>query len=244
MVMSGDRSAGLPERWRLGPSEVVAVVGAGGKSSLLEALARAYEAEGAHVVLTTTTKVRPPGPGGRPLVVAETIEGLVEALAAAAGGGPFSPLVGRRVSSQGKLQGLPSEWIPVLRDLPGVTAVLVEADGSLGRPLKAPAAWEPVLPSGVSLVAGVAGLEAQGVPLDDEHVHRPELLAALLGREVGAILPPASLLDALERGYAEAVPAGACFLAYLNKADLAPPAAPPAPPPAAGPNKRAAAPRR
>ncbi|MCL5941979.1 MAG: selenium cofactor biosynthesis protein YqeC [Actinobacteria bacterium] len=227
--------AGLPDLWRLGPAEVVAAVGAGGKSSLLEVLARHYEREGARVLVTTTTKVRPPASGGRPLVLGESFAELAAILGRE--GGPLrgdepgaprtggsSPLVGRRCHG-GKVEGLPSDWIRGLRDLPGVAAVLVEADGSAGRPLKAPAAWEPVVPDCAGLVVGTAGLDAQGAFLDEGAVHRPELLAGLLGLPLGSRLPPAAPLLALERGYAAAISPPARFLAFLNKADVAPPPA-------------------
>ncbi len=226
----------LPQRlthlWRLGPSEVVVLVGAGGKTSLMEALARDYEDEGARVLLTTTTKVLPPKPGGRPLVTAPHLEALLRALraegvggvGAGVGGGYSSPVVGRGLTPDGKVEGVLPEWVPALRDLPGVAAVLVEADGAAGLPLKAPAAWEPVVPPCASLVVAVAGLDAQGAALDAKHVHRPELLADLLDLELGDAIPPAALLRACVVGYEDRTPMQAGFLVFLNKADARPPA--------------------
>lgn len=216
----------LTDLWRLGPSEVVALVGAGGKTSLMEALARDFEAEGALVLLATTTKIRPPGPGGRRLVIAPRLEELLEALGDVVGPGDppagRSPVVGRGLTADGKVEGVPPEWVPALRDLPGVAAVLVEADGSAGRPLKAPAPYEPVVPSCASLVVAVAGLDAQGARLDEGHVHRPELLARSLGLPVGAPVPPADLLRASVEGYERRAPSHAGFLVFLNKADVFP----------------------
>lgn len=222
----------LTDLWRLGPSEVVVLVGAGGKTSLMEALARDYEAEGARVLLTTTTKILPPTPGGRPLVTAPNVEALLRALrgvgaggsGAAVGGDSSGPVVGRGLTPEGKVEGVPPDWVPSLRDLPGVAAVLVEADGAVGRPLKAPAAWEPVIPACASLVVAVAGLDAQGVALDDVHVHRPELLAGLLDLELGDAIPPAALLRACVAGYEDSGPRHAGFLVFLNKADVRLPA--------------------
>jgi len=239
------RTERLTDLWRLGPAEVIALVGAGGKSSLMEAVARDYEAEGAVVLLTTTTKILPPVAGSRPLITAPHLEALLRALreagvgaagpvgtgVAGAGARPVpggavggSPVVGRGLTAEGKVEGLPTEWLPVLRDIPGVAAVLVEADGSIGRPLKAPAAWEPVVPPCASLVVAVAGLDSQGVRLDAEHVHRPELLAELLGLPPGAVIPPPALLAACVAGYANRTPSHAGFLVFFNKADLHPPA--------------------
>ena len=130
----------------------------------------------------------------------------------ACAGGPLvglSPVVGTRVLDNGKLDGVPPEWVPTLRDLPWVGAVLVEADGAARLPLKAPAAWEPVIPACTSLTIVVAGLDAQDAPLDADHVHRPELLAALLGLEIGRPVPSGRLCEALLAGYGPRCPPAA-----------------------------------
>jgi len=134
-----------------------------------------------------------------------------------------SPVVGAGLDDQGKVVGVDPEWVRVLRDVPGVEAVLVEADGAAGRSLKAPAEWEPVVPPCASLVVFVAGLDAQGASLDEVHAHRPAVLAALLGLAEGDRIPPPALLRTAVRGYRPHVPAGARLLVYLNKADRWPP---------------------
>jgi probable selenium-dependent hydroxylase accessory protein YqeC len=218
----GECGSHLPDLWRLGPAEVISVVGGGGKSTLLELLARQYEAEGRRVILTTTTRMWPPGQeaGARPLVTAPDLPTLLERLCEAP---ERSPVVGRSVLADGKLEDVPPDWVPALRDLGWVEAVVVEADGSAGRPLKAPAAWEPVVPACSTLLVVMAGLDCQGVPLDGRHMHRPELLAALLGVSVGAALPDDAPLRASLLGYARAVPRHARLLVLLNKADAYPP---------------------
>ena len=212
----------LTDLWRLGPSEVVCAVGGGGKTSLLERLAREHEDEGSLVVLTTTTHVWPPAVGGRPLVIVDSPDGI-ECLRELPGG--MSPVVGRGLDEAGKLVGVPPEWVRLLRDLPWAAAVLVEADGSKGLPLKAPAEWEPVLPECASLVVGLAGLDAQGTPLDDAHVHRADRLATLLGLPPGAQVPPARLLDAVLAAYGPSLPGQAGLFVVFNKADLVSPEA-------------------
>jgi len=51
--------------------------------------------------------------------------------------------------------------------------VLVEADGAAGRPLKAWAAWEPVIPGQTCLLVVMAGASGLGRPLTPAWVHRP-----------------------------------------------------------------------
>jgi molybdenum cofactor cytidylyltransferase len=207
----------LSELWSLGPAEVLCAVGGGGKTALIERLAREYEAVGQRVILTTTTRVLPPGPGGRPLLTTPDLSELLRRLARPP---RLSPLVGAGLGDDGKLLPIPPDWAAALRDLAWVGAVLVEADGAARRPLKAPAPWEPVLPASASLVVAVAGLEAQGAALDAHSVHRPEILSDLLGLPLGEALAPQAVLEALLRGYPRSsLPAGARLLAYLNKTD-------------------------
>lgn len=198
------------------------MVGAGGKSSLIEALARDYEAEGLRVVLATTTKVR--RPVERPFIQADSFERLARGVSQATAGPGLSPVVGRGLTWDGKVRGVPPEWVCGLRGLPGVAAVLVESDGSIGRPLKAPAEWEPVVPYCSSLVVSVVGLDAQGVPLDARHVHRPDVLAKLLGAAPGDPIAPQDLLRAAIGGYEPGAPAQAGFIVFLNKVDTYEPA--------------------
>ena len=80
-------------------------------------------------------------------------------------------------SPTGKLVdcGLPYETLADLADF-----VLVEADGSRRRPLKAHALHEPVIPPCTRQVICVVGLSGLHRPVS-EVVHRPELFCPLVG---------------------------------------------------------------
>ena len=146
---------------------VTSVIGSGGKTSLLAALAR--ELSGT-VVLTTTTHILPFA--GVPLLVAPTEDDVRTALA-----GSRVVCAGSRDEKNGKLV-TPSLGIDALAAL--ADYVLVEADGARRLPLKAHAPWEPVIPacSGRTvLVLGASGLDH---PVS-EKVHRSELFCQLAG---------------------------------------------------------------
>lgn len=104
-----------------------------------------------------------------------------------------------------------------LRSLP----MLIEADGSRRRPLKAPAAHEPVIPSWARQVAVVAGLSALGKPLNAERVHRPEIFSALSDTPLDAPVTPEGLTRLLlhPQGGLKGIPQGARRLVLLNQAD-------------------------
>jgi len=101
--------------------------------------------------------------------------------------------------------------------------LLIEADGSRKRPLKAPADHEPVIPDWVDAVVVVAGLTGLGKPLTEEFVHRPELFALLSGLNVGETISPENLVRVLTHpgGGLKNIPPQARRIALLNQADTA-----------------------
>lgn len=161
----------------IGRGDVVAAVGAGGKTTLLYALAAQARARGWRVLLTTTTHMGTPSASKGPLLIeadGTTDREVGDALATEG----LVTILGRRVRED-KLQGLAPERVDALARLADLT--LVEADGARGRSLKAPAAHEPVLPASTTLVVVLAALDVLGTPLSGELVHRPEIVARLAG---------------------------------------------------------------
>ena len=142
---------------------VTAVMGSGGKTTLLRTLGEALAAEGRRVLLCATTKLYPFE--GLPNLLDSTEEALAEAL-------ERHRLVcaGTPVPGTGKLTapGIPMARLAILADY-----VLAEADGSAGRPLKAHAAHEPVIPPEANQIVILVGASGFGWPVQ-EAVHRPE----------------------------------------------------------------------
>lgn len=145
---------------------VTAIIGSGGKTTLLRTLSGELLGR---VLLCTSTHFQ--GYADLPTVLDPTEADLRKALAAH----PIVCAAGR--SPTGKLVdcGLPYETLADLADF-----VLVEADGSRRRPLKAHARHEPVIPPCSRQVICVVGLSGLHRPVS-EVVHRPELFCPLVG---------------------------------------------------------------
>ena len=145
---------------------VTAIIGSGGKTTLLRTLSGELPGR---VLLCTSTHFQ--GYADLPTVLDPTAADLRKALAAH----PIVCAAGR--SPTGKLVdcGLPYETLADLADF-----VLVEADGSRRRPLKAHALHEPVIPPCTRQVICVVGLSGLHRPVS-EVVHRPELFCPLVG---------------------------------------------------------------
>jgi probable selenium-dependent hydroxylase accessory protein YqeC len=150
----------------------IAFVGAGGKTTLMFALAEELCQRRKHVIVTTSTHIREP-------------EGFF--LTDSDGAGVESvwekgkiAVLGTR-AGEGKISAPAQNFFEVMAKRADV--VLVEADGSRGLPIKVPAVYEPVLSAKENLVVGVAGIDAWGQPLE-KCCHRAELAAAVLGKNL------------------------------------------------------------
>ncbi|MEJ5201046.1 MAG: selenium cofactor biosynthesis protein YqeC [Anaerolineales bacterium] len=99
--------------------------------------------------------------------------------------------------------------------------LLIEADGSRMRPLKAPADHEPPIPEWVNTSLVVAGLSGVGRPLSEKTVHRPEVFSDLSGVSIGKPITIDGILKVLcdARGGLKNIPPQAKRVALLNQAD-------------------------
>lgn len=99
--------------------------------------------------------------------------------------------------------------------------LLIEADGSRQRPLKAPADHEPVIPGFVDMVIVVAGMAGIGKTLTSEWVHRPERFSEITGTAINSLVTPTSVVKELSHplGGLKNIPPGARRIVLLNQAD-------------------------
>jgi molybdenum cofactor cytidylyltransferase len=158
----------LTELLGLGESELVALVGGGGKSTLLFALGNELAAMGKRVILTTTTKM-----GRDQADSAATVCWSADVDCAEAALDQQSPVMLVTEGDDHKVTGPPPTAVDRLYEESTADYVIVEADGSRGKPLKAPAAHEPVIPSTATMVVILMGIDAVGQPLGAA-VHRVE----------------------------------------------------------------------
>ncbi len=224
---------------------LVCFVGAGGKTGLMLQLAAECASRNQRVLVTTSTRMlarelqtcgqvvmereegkllgklddacpdwvrgartgRVPGMGGQ-----STVPGSAGGRMLAAGAG---------LTDDGKVVGLSGETLNVVYRSGLFDSILVEADGARGKPLKAPAPHEPVLPSGTTCVVAVVGADALGSPLTEQYVHRWRLAAEMAGQDPGSVITESTILKIVScyRDLARQAAPDSRFIPAVNKAD-------------------------
>lgn len=205
----------------LASARVIAICGAGGKSSLMFALAETFAAAGEDVLISTTTKLSIKQVHGRwPSSSALDVD-VVRALERHIRG----PLIAYHHADPllGKAVGYSGETIDRIVKSSRFTRILIEADGAAGRPLKAPATHEPVFPRTVDAVVMVAGANGLGRPLTDETVFRSVLWSQRTGIAIGEAVAPDSLAEMVvnSEGLARGAPESARRVLFINQCDNA-----------------------
>jgi probable selenium-dependent hydroxylase accessory protein YqeC len=161
-----------------------AFIGGGGKTTSISAREREFTAKGETVVVTTTTKTHPPEDLSLLAGSAADVREILKTHKSCCAGAVVVP--------NHKMRGLPEAELALLSSC--ADRVLVEADGSRGRPLKVPREYEPVIPACADAVVMVMGLDGIGAPVA-ESVHCPELACEFLGVSPGHLVTPRDAAD-------------------------------------------------
>jgi probable selenium-dependent hydroxylase accessory protein YqeC len=194
--------------------DVAAFVGAGGKSGAIIAVSGGLTEEGMKVLVAPTTKMLSSEADSiGPLVTSEDAGELHAKTERALSEAP-AVVVGSGMLSKNRVGGVDPEWIGDLAGLADV--VLVEADGSRRRPIKGTADHEPAIPDAATLVVAVGNVHALGTPVDEEHVHRPEIFSDLTGIGQGQSITPRAFDVALSQGSLARVPQSARTAALIT----------------------------
>ncbi len=198
---------------------VVAIVGAGGKSSLVFALADRAAANNVAVVATTTTRMRIPEERDG---LAVTLTDAPEIPKPVAGTVAFQARPPEPGDPADKVRGVLPETVDAWKAARPEALILVEADGAAGRLIKAPASHEPVVPSGTGTVIAVIGLGCFNRPFRDDVVFRPDAVSGLTGLRDGDTITPEAVLPLIGSadGLFKNTPTGARRILFLNQADV------------------------
>jgi probable selenium-dependent hydroxylase accessory protein YqeC len=212
----------LVESLGLGAREMISLVGAGGKTTLMFRLAKELVSKGKRVVTTTTTKILEPSPEESTCLFIDSEDEKIREFV----GVHLSPCrhitIARERIEAKKLKGVSSECVGALWEKEPIEYMVVEADGAAGRPVKAPREGEPVIPSDTTVVVALLGVDGMGVELREENVFRSERVSRLTGIPMeGRVTEEAmAILATHPDGIFKGAPVSSRVVVFLNKVDL------------------------
>lgn len=190
---------------------VIAVVGGGGKTSLIFRLARELCASGKKVIVTTTTHMAydPTHPFAEDGDADKIRQNLAKY---------HYTVTASLDRNKGKIGSIQETETAQLRRMADI--LLIEADGAKRLPLKVPGEWEPVIPEFTDLVVGVIGMDALGQPISTI-CHRPERVSEFLKKEQSERVTEEDMFQIArsETALKKAV-AGRSYRVFLNKTDI------------------------
>ncbi len=198
-------------------SKVISFVGAGGKTTALFSLSQ--ELNHTKRLITTTTAIYQPTPSlWDTMVIRPNYLNTLEDKGVKTN---TVTVWGRLLSPEQKLLGVSTDCLTEVVRTALFDTILIEADGSKRKPIKAPAEHEPVIPAESTTVVGVIGLSSLNKPINNQWVHRVEEFADLVHANSGDPIQPEHLVRLINdpRGLFKGAPSKAKKILLLNQAD-------------------------
>ena len=174
---------------------ILAVVGAGGKTTVVSKLGIEAVSLERPVVVTTTTKmgseqVAPWNPYfGDNLALGEAH--IVEQMKRGQLASWFQEIAGHKVI------GLEPELLDTLHARHPDWSIVIEADGAKTKWLKAPKPHEPVIPTKTVTTIAIVNMQVLGKPLTEDYVHRIEEVQAIMEIPLGDRITPEGVVKLL-----------------------------------------------
>jgi len=215
-------SSSLTESLDIKAREVISLVGAGGKTTLMFRLAKELFLRGRKVVTTTTTKILEPAPGETGSLFVDSDEERIKDFVRSHLGRYHRITAARERLDSGKLRGVSPDLVDELCRFREVEVVIVEADGAAGRPVKAPREHEPVIPTSTTLIVAILGVDGLGMKLSEKDVFQPERISKITGIPMGERLTDEAMATLVTHpeGIFKGTPPSARVIAFLNKVDI------------------------
>ena len=161
--------------FNLNNKEILSFVGSGGKTTTIFKLANELKKLGKKVLITTTTKIYEPKEDYDYYFLGNMPKG-------------FRPksgsitILGEEVK-HGKLIGLALGKLDNIIEKELFDFILIEADGSKKKPIKAMGEHEPIVSKYSTKTLGIIGIDALDKEIEDI-VHRPELFIKIVGKNL------------------------------------------------------------
>ncbi len=189
------------------PNNIISVIGSGGKTTLIYSLAEYYaNTFKKRVLITTTAKIL--YTTKFPVYLENNFKKLAKS---------NEPIIiaGSKVSSENKILPLQIENIKKLSEI--FSLILIEADGSKGKSLKAYEYYEPMIPEFTDIVITVVGMDIIGKNFSHKNVHRFEILKKILDKSENSLITPDDVKKTILKCYVPNLTENYLNFLILNK---------------------------
>jgi probable selenium-dependent hydroxylase accessory protein YqeC len=212
----------LKEALGLKSKDVISLVGAGGKTTLMFRLARELFEEGKKVITTTTTRIMEPSPEETVSLFVNSKDEEIKRFVNRYLGEYRHITIASENLGEGKLKGISPSLVDDLCRSEVLDFMIIEADGSAGLPVKAPREGEPVIPSNTTLLVALLGIDGVGLELTEGNVFRPGLVSRITGVPMGGKMTDEAmaLLMIHPEGITKGTPPSSRRIVFLNKVDI------------------------
>jgi probable selenium-dependent hydroxylase accessory protein YqeC len=202
--------------------EVISLVGAGGKTTLMFRLAKELSTCGKRVVTTTTTKILEPTSGETGSLFVDSDEEKIRDFVWHHHDQYHHITIARERFGSGKLKGVSPNFVDGLWHSNGIDTIIIEADGAAGRSVKAPRENEPVIPTSTTLVVAILGVDGMEMELNEKNVFQPERVSNITGIPIEERLTDEAMaiLMTHPEGIFKGAPYSSRVVAFLNKVDV------------------------
>ena len=206
----------------MGKREIISLVGAGGKTTLMFRLAKELVLGGKRVVTTTTTRILEPLAEESPCLFVDPENEKIRLFLSKHLSSYRHITVAQERLGAGKLKGISSGFVQELSRSEGIDYLIVEADGAAGHPVKAPREGEPVIPSNTTLTVALSGVDGLGLELREENVFRSERVSQLTGLSPGSRMTEEAMAVLITHadGIFKGAPDSSRIVVFLNKVDI------------------------
>lgn len=205
LIIKRNNNIDLHSLFGLYQGDKTAIIGCGGKTSLMFALARGIR--DCSVLVTTTTHIFRPPACMYDFVLDKEPADINKGIYLLYGGEKDGKLVAPTTDSLAEAQNL-------------FDFVFIEADGSNMRPLKGWKKYEPVIPDFVTATIAVATISPIGKAISEENTHRMPVFCRITGSNPGEAVTAAHVADMISSPYGMLQKALGKKILFINQTDL------------------------
>ncbi len=205
-------------------TQVISLVGAGGKSSLLYGLINELNHDTPHGYRIGTTTTMMYDPSVCDNMMCYPFDDILpySAFSPLADGDQALFIYGRKHESLPKVYGITPNQVDALSCFPWISYIISESDGAHRLPVKAPDSNEPQHPASTTVVIGLIGLSSYRMPMDGKTIHRFELFQKISPVRGKNLIDEHTYIDLImhKDGLFKSTPVTAKRVLFLNQADL------------------------